>query len=150
MRRHTSRELASKRRAQVVAVWYSCGMIPSANPPIFTLAERALLRHEFLPRFGQAPLLADGIWLRTWRGGSQAGQPKVPPAVASMLARGLVALGQGLMGPHVYFTEDGYAALCLLAQDRRALNPLTYAHLRQELGLEPASAGEPQHPQGGG
>ena len=121
-----------------------------ADPLAFTLPERALLRHEFLLRFSQAPLLADGIWVRTWRGGSQAGQPKVPPAVASMLARGVVELGQGRMGPHVYFTEAGYAALRLLLQDHRALNPLTYAHLRQELGLEPAPADALQHPQGGG
>ena len=125
-------------------------MTSPADPSGFTLPERALLRHEFLPRFGQAPLLADGIWLRTWRGGPQAGQPKVPPAVGSMLAHGLVALGQGLMGPHVYFTEDGYSALRLLVQDRRALNPLTYAHLLRELRLEPAPAEELHHPQGGG
>ena len=125
-------------------------MTTSADPSVFTLPERALLRHEFLPRFGQAPLLADGIWLRTWRGGPQAGQPKVPPAVASMIARGLVALGQGRMGPRVYFTEAGYAALRVLVQDRRALNPLTYAHLREELGLEPAPAEQLHHPQGGG
>ena len=42
-----------------------------------------------------------------------------------MIARGLVALGQGLMRPRVYFTKAGYAALRLLVQDRRALNSLT-------------------------
>ena len=125
-------------------------MTSPVDPSAFSVPERALLRHEFLPRFGQVLLLADGIRLRTWRGGPQAGQPKLPPAVASMLARGLVALGQGRMGPWVYFTQAGYAALRLLLQDRRALNPLTYAHLRQELELEPASAGELHHPQGGG
>ena len=106
-----------------------------------------MLRHEFLPRFGAAPRLADGIWLRTWRSGPQAGQPKVPPAVASMIARGLVELRPQRHGARVYFTEAGYAALRLLAQDRRALDPKQYAHVRQELGLEPGPAGPADHPQ---
>ena len=54
------------------------------------------------------------------------------------------------MGPRVYFTKAGYDALRVLLQDRRALNPLTYAHLRQELGLQPAPVEQPQHPQDGG
>jgi hypothetical protein len=54
-------------------------------PSPFDAAERALLRLEFSPRFGQAPSLADGIWLRTWRTGARAGQPKIPAAAASML-----------------------------------------------------------------
>jgi hypothetical protein len=118
-----------------------------ADTPCFTLPERALLRHEFYVRFGQAPLLADGIHLRKWRAGPQAGQPKLPPAVASMIARGLVVLQSDRFGPVARFTEAGYVALRLLAQDRRALDPLTYAHLRQELGLEPAAAEAPQYPQ---
>jgi hypothetical protein len=111
-------------------------------PSPFDAAERALLRLEFFPRFGQAPSLVDGIWLRTWRTGAKAGQPKIPTAVASMLARGLLEL-QTVAGPggiRAYFTAAGYAALRRLAQDRRALNPKQYAHVRQELGLEPDSA----------
>jgi hypothetical protein len=113
-------------------------------PSPFDAAERALLRHEFFPRFGRAPSLADGIWLRTWRGGAKAGQPKMPAAAASMLARGLLELrpAAGRGGIRAYFTEAGYAALRLLAQDRRALNPKQYAHVRHELGLEPAPAGD--------
>jgi hypothetical protein len=119
-----------------------------ADTPSFTLPERALLRHEFYVRFGQAPLLADGIRLRRWRTGPHAGQPKLPPAVASMIARDLVTLQSDRIGSLVQFTAAGYAALRLLAQDRRALNPLTYAHLRQELGLEAMPAEDPKHPQG--
>ena len=55
------------------------------------------------------------------------------------------AAGPG--GVRAYFTEAGYAALRLLAQDRRALDPKQYAHVRRELGLEPDltddSGGEP-------
>jgi hypothetical protein len=113
-------------------------------PSPFDAAERALLRHEFFPRFGQAPSLADGIWLRIWRSGAKVGQPKIPAAAASMLARGLLELrpAPGPGGTRAYFTEAGYAALRLLAQDRRALDPKQYAHVRQELGLEPNRAGD--------
>jgi hypothetical protein len=113
-------------------------------PSPFDAAERALLRLEFFPRFGQAPSLANGIWLRTWRSGAKAGQPKIPAAAASMLARGLLELrpAAGPGGIRAYFTAAGYAALRLLAQDRRALDPKQYAHVRQELGLEPDPAGD--------
>jgi hypothetical protein len=113
-------------------------------PTPFDAAERALLRLEFFPRFGQAPSLADGIWLRTWRTGAKAGQPKIPAAAASMLAGGLLELrpAAGPGGTRAYFTEAGYAALRLLAQDRRALDPKQYAHVRHELGLEPDPAGD--------
>ena len=104
---------------------------------LFTTAERALLRFEFLERFGQTPRLADGMWLRTWKGGPQAGQPKVSPAVASMLARGLVTIDLVRPGARAYFTDAGYAVLRRLAQDRRALNPTQYGHLLEELGLKP-------------
>ena len=110
-------------------------------PAPFTAAERALLRHEFMVRFGQAPRLADGIWLRRWRGGPQAGQPKIPAAVASMLARGLLELRPSRTGARAHFTPAGYAALRLLAQDKRALTPKQYAHVLEELGLDPAGAG---------
>ncbi len=107
-------------------------------PAPFTPAERALLRHEFMVRFGQAPRLADGIWLRRWRGGPQAGQPKIPAAVASLLERGLVQLGPDRIGFRARFTPAGIAALQLLAQDKRALDPKQYAHIREELEADPA------------
>jgi len=113
----------------------------SLPPAPFTPAERNLLRHEFLVRFGQAPRLADGIWLRSWRGGLQAGQPKIPAAVASLLERGLVELGPDRIGFRARFTPAGIAAVRLLAQDKRALNPKQYAHVLEELGLDPAGAG---------
>ena len=65
----------------------------------FTAPERDLIRREMGMHFGQHPSLADGLFLRTWRGGPQKGEPKVSPAVRSMLARGLVELRPGRMGP---------------------------------------------------
>ena len=61
---------------------------PSPSP--FSAAERELIRHEMGLRFGQYPSLADGLFLRTWRAGPSKGEPKIPPAVRSLLERGLV------------------------------------------------------------
>ena len=113
-------------------------------PSPFSAAERALLRLEFMVRFGQAPRLADGIWLRSWRGGPQAGKPKIPPAVASMLERDLVELAPARIGARAHFTAAGIAALRVLAQDRRALDPKQYGHIRQELGVDPAPTADPE------
>jgi hypothetical protein len=57
------------------------GDVPRLAP--FTTAERDLIRREMGPHFGQLPSLADGLLLRTWRGGPQQGEPKLPPAVRS-------------------------------------------------------------------
>jgi len=116
--------------------------MPLPSSP-FSTAERNLLRHEFMIRFGQPPSLANGLWLRAWRGGPQAGQPKIPAAVASMLARGLVEIGPDRIGFRARFTAAGIAALHLLAQDRRALDPKQYAHIREELGIDPVAAADP-------
>ncbi len=118
---------------------YPVGMA-DVDPLVLTTAERALIRLAFMVRFGQEPRLADGIWLRTWQGGPLAGQPKVPPAVASLLARGLVVLGPDRIGARARFTPDGYAALRRLAEDRRALDRAEYAHVLRELeGMQTGS-----------
>ena len=66
---------------------------PAAFLPCpFTATERELILREMGLHFGQYPSLADGLFLRTWRGGPQKGEPKLPPAVQSMLERGLVEL----------------------------------------------------------
>src|SRR5215210_4920932 len=94
------------------------------HPPCpFTAPERDLIRREMGMRFGQYPSLADGLFLRTWRGGPNKGEPKLPPAVRSMLERGLVELRPGPIGPRAFFTETGLAALRRLLQDRRAMDP---------------------------
>lgn len=41
-------------------------------------------------------------------------------------------------GAHAYFTAAGLAALRELLQDRRSMDPKQFAHLRRELGLDPA------------
>ena len=110
--------------------------LPSPSP--FTAPERELIRRELGLHFGQYPSLADGLFLRSWRGGPQKGEPKIPPAVRSMLARGLVEIRPGRLDFRAVFTEAGLAALRQLVLDRRAMDPVRFAHLRQELGLNPA------------
>jgi hypothetical protein len=105
----------------------------------FGAAERELIRREMGVRFGQPPSLADGLFLRSWRGGPHKGEPKLPPAVRSMLGRGLVELRPGPIGPRAVFTEAGLGALQRLLRDRRAMDPARFAHLRRELGLDAAA-----------
>src|SRR3954452_23351346 len=102
----------------------TCPLKPAPRP--FTAPERELCRH-----FGEYPAIADGIFLRTWRGGGRQGQAKIPPAVQTMLDRGLVEVRITNRGPRAFFTEAGMAALRLVL-DRRAMDPERFAHLRAE------------------
>jgi hypothetical protein len=108
---------------------------PKPAPTPFTAAERELLRRELCRHFSQDPLIADGLFLRTWRGGDRRGQPKIPPAVQTMLDRDLLDLQITPRGPRAFFTAAGLAALRQLVLDRRAMDPERFAHLRRELGL---------------
>ena len=107
-------------------------------PSPFTASERDLIRSELGQRFSTYPSVNDGMLLRTWRGGPNAGQPKLPPAMRSMLERGLVEVRPNSYHrlPCAFFTEAGLIALRQMAQDRRALDPVRYAHIRRELGLD--------------
>ena len=110
----------------------------SERPAVpFTAPERDLLRRELCRHFGQDPLIADGIFLRIWRSGERRNQPKIPPAVQTMLERCLLELRSTERGPRAFFTEAGLAALRQLMLDRRAMDPERFAHLRIELGLDP-------------
>jgi hypothetical protein len=62
-------------------------------------AERDLIRRELCVRFDRPPMLAEGIFLRVWRSGPLAGQPKVPAAVQSMVDRGLMVVRA--ISPHM-------------------------------------------------
>ena len=112
-------------------------------PSPFTAEERELIRREMGVRFGQPPSVADGLFLRAWRGGERRGEPRLPPAVASLLGRGLVEVRPGPVGYRAVFTEAGLAALRRLLADRRAMDPARFAHLRRELGLDPPGQDDP-------
>ena len=111
----------------------SCCTTPEPSP--FTATERDLIRRELCQHFGQDPRAADRFLLRTWRSGPQTGEPKLPPAVRSMLERGLVEIRTG-RGARAIFTPAGLAALRRLLADRRAMDSVRFAHLRRELDLD--------------
>ena len=62
----------------------------SAEDQLLTARERDYIRVEMSMHFGHHPSLPDGLYLRSWRSGPQQGQARLPAAVQSMLARGLV------------------------------------------------------------
>ena len=41
--------------------------------------------------------------------------------------------------PRLFFTDAGLAALRTMMANRRLANPETFAHVRQELGIDPVS-----------
>jgi len=87
------------------------------SPALFTAAERDLIRRELGLRFSTFPSVADGLILRTWRGGPQTGQPRVPVAMQGLIERELVRIGADVHGrPVGLFTKAGIAALRQLAQ----------------------------------
>jgi 2-hydroxychromene-2-carboxylate isomerase len=103
----------------------------------FTAAERDFIRRELDMFFSTLPRVADGFQLRTWRGGPQAGQPKLSPAAKSLLERGMMRLDASQHLPRLFFTELGFLALRTMMADGRLANPEKFAHVRRELGLAP-------------
>jgi hypothetical protein len=113
------------------------------TPFPFTASERDLIRLEMGMRFGQYPELANGLFLRTWRSGPQRGEPKIPKAIQGMIDRGLVEVRRNPVGRQAaFFTEAGLEGLRQLLQDRRAMDPERFGHLRRELGLDAPVADE--------
>jgi hypothetical protein len=58
----------------------------------FSASERDYIRRELDMFFSTLPTVAEGFQLKTWRGGPQAGRPKVPPVARSLIDRGLMRL----------------------------------------------------------
>src|SRR5271166_1652196 len=103
----------------------------------FTPSERAYIRNELDMFFSTLPTVAEGFQLKTWRGGPEAGRLKLSPIAKGLLERGLMRLetGQGL--PTLFFTEAGLVELRAMMTDRRLADPKKFAHVRQELGIDP-------------
>ena len=113
--------------------------MPAATP-VFTPGERDYIRRELDQFFSTFPSVADGVQLRTWRGGPQAGQPKVPAVAQGLLERGLMRLEPAPWPPRLFFTDAGLAALRAMMSDGRLASPKTFAHVRRELGIDPDPA----------
>jgi hypothetical protein len=114
--------------------------------PGFSAGERDYIRRELDMFFSTYPTVADGFMLKTWRGGQQAGQPKLPPVAKSLLERGLMRLDPSQRLPRLFFTEAGIAELRKMMSDRRFADPKKFAHVRQELGLDPTLEVETPQP----
>src|SRR6202043_1754606 len=87
----------------------------------FTPAEREYIRRELDMFFSTYPTVAEGFQLKTWHGGPQAGQPKLPPVAQSLLDRGLMRLDADSRPPHLFFTDEGLIELRAMMADRRLI-----------------------------
>ncbi|MGD0109029.1 MAG: hypothetical protein ABSC06_34100 [Rhodopila sp.] len=103
----------------------------------FAAAERDYIRRELDMVFSTLPTVGEGFQLRTWRGGPQAGQPKIPPVAKGLMERGLMQLDTSGRLPRLFFTEAGLAELRAMMTDRRFADAKKFAHVRQELGIDP-------------
>ena len=103
----------------------------------FTTGERAYIRGELDQFMSSLPTVAEGFMLKTWRGGPNAGQPKLPVSAQGLVERGLMRLDPAARPPRLFFTKTGLAALREMMSDGRFADPRKFAHVRQELGVEP-------------
>jgi hypothetical protein len=103
----------------------------------FSTAEREYIRRELDVFFSTHPSVAEGFQLKVWRGGPQAGQPKIPPTAKGLLERGLMRLDVSGRLPRLFFTGAGPIELRAMMSDRRLADPVKFAHIRQELGIDP-------------
>jgi hypothetical protein len=103
----------------------------------FTPGERDYIRRELDMFFSTLPTVAEGFLLKTWRDGPDAGRPKLPPAAKGLLERGLMRLDTTQRLPWLFFTDAGLAELRAMMTDRRFADPKKFAHVRQELGIDP-------------
>jgi 2-hydroxychromene-2-carboxylate isomerase len=108
----------------------------------FTTGERDYIRRELDRFFTTLPSVAEGFQLKTWRGGPEAGKPKIAPAAQGLIERGLMRLNTAGRLPRLFFTEAGLAALRMMMTDRRLADPIKFAHIRQELGIDPTPEGD--------
>jgi hypothetical protein len=113
----------------------------ATDATVLTPAEREYLRRELDVFFSTLPTVAEGFLIRTWQGGPHKGKPKVPAAAQGLLDRGLARLDDTGRLPRLYLTPAGIAALRNMMTDRRLADPRKFAHIRQELGIDPAPAG---------
>jgi hypothetical protein len=88
--------------------------------------------------FSTLPTVAEGFQLKTWRGGPEAGKPKLSPVVKGLLAREMMRLDTSQRFPRLFFTDAGLTELRAMMRDRRFADPIKFAHVRRELGLDPA------------
>jgi hypothetical protein len=62
------------------------------------LGERDYIRRELDMFFSTLPTVAAGFHLKTWRGGPEAGKPKLSPIAEGLVERGLMGTVRRLGG----------------------------------------------------
>src|SRR5258708_14179677 len=97
-----------------------------ATAVTFTSAERDYIRRELDMFFSTYPTVAEGFQLKTWRGGPQAGQPKLPPPARRLLDRGLMRLDTGSRPPRLFFTDAGLVEPRSMMADRHPPTALKF------------------------
>jgi hypothetical protein len=103
----------------------------------FSPGERDYIRRELDMFFSTLPTVAEGFQLKTWRGGPQAGMPKVPPVARSLVDRGLMRLDTSERLPRLFFTEAGLVELRAMVADRRLTDPKRFAMSARSLASTP-------------
>ena len=103
----------------------------------FTAAEREYIRSELDMFFSTLPSVAEGFQIKSWRGGPNAGKPKIPQAAQGLLDRGIMRLDLTGRLPMLFFTDAGLDALRTMMADGRLADPKKFAHVRRELGIDP-------------
>jgi hypothetical protein len=106
----------------------------------FASSERDYIRRELDQFFSTLPTVAEGFLLKTWRSGPQAHKPKLPLPAKGLVERGLMRIDTTQHWPRLFFTETGLAALRTMMRDPRLADPVKFAHIRQELGIDPTPA----------
>jgi hypothetical protein len=106
----------------------------------FTPIERTYIRSQLDQFFSTLPTVAEGFQLKVWRGGPHAKEPKLPPAAKSLTERGLMRLDTTSRLPRLFFTDAGLTSLRAMMTNRRLADPVKFAHVRRELGIEPIPA----------
>jgi len=102
----------------------------------FTSIERSYIRSQLDRFFSTLPTIAEGFQLKVWRGGPHAKEPKLPPAVKSLIERGLMRLETTSRLPRLFFTDAGLTSLRAMMTNGRLADPVKFAHVRQELGIK--------------
>lgn len=109
--------------------------IPAGSTSDFDATERAYIRRELDEVLGTLPAASAGFHLKIRRTGPSAGEPKIPPAGQSLLARGLMHL-ERRPSPRLFFTDAGWTALRRMMADPQQADPGKFAHILRELDIE--------------
>ena len=129
------------RAAGDASVWTMNNM-QNDTVAVFTSGERDYIRRELGLFFSTYPTVAEGFQLKTWRGGLDAGKPKLPPSAKTLIERKLMRLDTDGRFPSLFFTDASLIALRAMMTDRRFADPAKFAHVRRELGIDPEAGSD--------